>query len=63
MNKIEFDLELPDDVETDQLLRYMSPLEAAFDHSANDLPKEYFDFADKIPPGSKIRVRFEIIQS
>lgn len=60
--KIEIILDLPDNLETDKHLRYMSGLEAAFAHSVNDLPAEYYDFVDNIQPGSKIKVNLEIIE-
>ena len=57
-----FDLCLHDDDITEQNLRFMGTLEAAFDHPKNVLPPEYFFFADHIPVGSTVRVTLELVR-
>jgi hypothetical protein len=57
--KVEFKMTLFDDEETKAKLVLLNRLETLFDHSKNQLPKEYFWFSDNLPIGSKVKIIFE----
>ena len=60
--KAEFEMTLFDDEKTRKKLTFLNTLETMFDDERNILPPEYFYFSDELPPGTKVRVTFEVIE-
>lgn len=60
--KATFDMTLFDDEKTRKKLTVLNTLETMFDDERNILPPEYLYFSDELPPGTKVRVTFEVIE-
>ena len=60
--KESFTLHLFDDESTKEKLNVMTPLEAVFDDSRNDVPDEYYEIVGGLTPGQSLRITVELLE-
>lgn len=63
MPAVTFDLKLIDDESVKEKLTVMTPLEAVFDDSRNDVPDAYYEAVGNMKPGQTIRISVEVFDT